>query len=212
MFEMIVMGAMLSGGLIVAIGSQNVFVLRQGLLRNNIFYVSLICFVCDFLLMSIGVMGLGTVISSSNKIMFSLSFVGAAFLYYYGFCAFKRSSLGGSYMRVDADGNKMSSSIVSTVLATLAITLLNPHVYLDTVVIVGGIAGTLKPDEKLWFLIGSLFASFTWFFGLGYGARLVIPLFRKEATWRVLDLFVGFIMFWIATQLFVFSIELFYLL
>lgn len=205
MFETILKGAMLSGGLIVAIGSQNIFVLRQGLLGRNIFYVSLVCFLCDFMLMSIGVMGLGAVISSSNSLMSVLSLIGAVFLYFYGFFAFKRSFLGGSYMKVYSNDIELNRSVAPTVLAALAITLLNPHVYLDTVVIVGGIAGTLNPDEKIWFLIGSLLASFVWFFGLGYGARLLVPLFKKESTWRLLDLLVGVVMFWIATELFVFA-------
>lgn len=88
-----------------------------------------------------------------------------------------------------------------TILAALAITLLNPHVYLDTVVIVGGVAGTLSANEKIWFLTGTLFSSFIWFFGLGYGARLAAPLFNKKITWRILDLSIGAVMLWIGTKL-----------
>lgn len=201
MLEIVFTGAMLSGGLIVAIGSQNMFVLRQGLLKNNVFVVSFICFACDLLLMSLGVMGLGILVTSSKVAMYGLSLGGAVFLYYYGLVAFRRAYAGKSQVQAGLMKNGVQESLYKTILTTLAITLLNPHVYLDTVVIVGGIAGTLNTDEKLWFLTGTLIASFTWFFGLGYGARIAIPLFRKAVTWKILDLGIGIIMLWIATKL-----------
>jgi L-lysine exporter family protein LysE/ArgO len=201
MLDVMFRGALIAGGLIVAIGSQNVFVLKQGLLRNNVFHVSAICFVCDAVLMTIGVLGLGLIVSSSEYLMLGLAMAGAAFLYWYGFNSFRRAYLGTSQMDAGVSEEIPLRSLQRTVIATLAITLLNPHVYLDTVVVVGGIAGTLNLDEKVWFLVGAVLVSFLWFFGLGYGARLASPLFRKPRTWRVLDVGTGLIMFWIATGL-----------
>ncbi len=97
--------------------------------------------------------------------------------------------------------------IHKTILLTLAITLLNPHVYLDTVVIIGGIAGTLTFDQKVNFLIGALIASFVWFFGLGYGSRWLIPVFKQPKAWKVLDFGIGCLMFWLSYQLIQFALE-----
>lgn len=201
MIEVMAKGAFISGGLIIAIGSQNVFVLRQGLIRNNVFFVSAICFACDVILMAIGIMGLGAIVSSSSYLMSILAIAGSAFMYWYGFEAFKRAYKGDATLSPNSGVSLESTSLRKTIAATLAITLLNPHVYLDTVVIIGGIAGTLSSNEKIWFLAGSLAASFIWFFGLGYGSRYASTLFKKPVTWRVLDLGIGVVMFWIATGL-----------
>src|SRR5690554_3573116 len=201
MLDVMSTGALVSGGLIIAIGSQNVFVLKQGLLKQDVFYVSAICFICDLFLMVLGVMGLGLIVASSKYIMYGLAVAGAAFLYWYGFNSFRRAWVGKSQLQIQMMQDDYNRSLRKTVVATLAITLLNPRVYLDTVVVVGGIAGTLSLDEKIWFLTGALIASFIWFFGLGYGARLASPLFQKPNTWRVLDCCIGLIMFWIATGL-----------
>ena len=97
--------------------------------------------------------------------------------------------------------NSNDNSLVKVILATLAITLLNPHVYLDTVVIVGGIAGTLSSEQKIAFLIGAVCVSFIWFFSIGYGARLLTPLFKQKRMWVILDCLVGLVMFYIAYRL-----------
>ena len=161
-------GFLVSGGLIVAIGAQNAFVLKQGLRCWQVLPIVLTCFLCDFSLMTLGVFGLGTLIGASRVASVALALVGALFLAVYG---------------------------------TLAITLLNPHVYLDTVVIVGGIAGTLSPAAKALFLCGAVAASALWFFALGFGARLLLPLFRRPLTWRLLDAVIGVVMWAIAFSL-----------
>lgn len=193
-------GALISASLIIAIGAQNLFVLKQGLLKNHIFFVSAICFICDFTLMSIGILGVGSFISANPLITNILAILGAIFLIWYGYNAFKSALKGTSSMQVESQDNK-NNSLIKVVLATLAVTLLNPHVYLDTVVIVGGIAGTLSSEQKMAFLIGAVCVSFLWFFGIGYGARLLTPLFKQKRMWVILDCIVGLVMFYIAYRL-----------
>jgi L-lysine exporter family protein LysE/ArgO len=198
--EMILRGALISGGLIMAIGAQNAFVLKQGLLKRHIFWVSLTCFLCDIALMSLGVFGLGSIISTNPYASAILAIVGALFLSWYGLRAFSSALRATSFLDAQ-NAQAQAGAISAAVSATLAITLLNPHVYLDTVVVVGGIAGTLSFDQKLFFLLGALLASGTWFFALGYGARLLLPLFRKARTWQVLDFVIAAVMWWIAYEL-----------
>lgn len=196
----IIKGALIAGSLIVAIGAQNAFVLKQGLLKNNIFWVSLTCFLCDLVLMTIGVLGIGTIISSSTFATVTLAIAGGLFLAVYGVKSLRSAWLFSNSMNINNDV-ETSPKIHKTILLTLAITLLNPHVYLDTVVIVGGVAGTLTLNEKIQFLIGALIASFIWFFGLGYGSRWLIPLFKKPVAWRILDFGIGCLMIWLSYQL-----------
>ncbi|VEI05014.1 LysE/ArgO family amino acid transporter [Kurthia zopfii] len=201
----IVRGALISGSLIVAIGAQNVFVLKQGLLKNNIFWVALTCFLCDFILMTLGILGVGSIISSNEIATVILAVVGGLFLLFYGFKSFRSSWLATSSLEIQSDSKK--TPIYKTIAVTLAITLLNPHVYLDTLVVIGGVAGTLAWDAKLQFLIGTLLASFIWFFALGYGSRWLIPFFKKPSAWRILDFFIGCVMFLIAYQLLKFAAQ-----
>ncbi|OCG57024.1 LysE/ArgO family amino acid transporter [Gilliamella sp. Nev3-1] len=200
MLSEILRGALVSASLIIAIGAQNLFVLKQGILKNHIFYVSAICFICDFVLMSIGILGVGSFISCNPLITNLLAIMGVFFLIWYGFSAFKSAIKGTSNMQIESQ-NVNNSRLIKVVVATLAVTLLNPHVYLDTVVIVGGIAGTLNSEQKLAFLIGAVCASFVWFFGIGYGARLLAPLFKQKKMWVILDCLVGTVMLYIAYRL-----------
>lgn len=203
MISEIMRGALISASLIIAIGAQNLFVLKQGLLKNHIFFVSAICFICDFTLMSIGILGVGSFISANPLITNILAILGAIFLIWYGYNAFKSALKGTSSMQVESQDNK-NNNLMKVVLATLAVTLLNPHVYLDTVVIVGGIAGTLNSEQKMAFLIGAVCVSFLWFFGIGYGARLLTPLFKQKRMWVILDCIVGLVMFYIAYRLIIY--------
>ena len=199
-------GFLVSGGLIVAIGAQNAFVLKQGLRRWQVLPIVLTCFLCDFSLMTLGVFGLGTLIGESRVASVALALVGALFLLVYGARAFRAAWRGGAVMT--DDGAEAAGSARQAVLLTLAITLLNPHVYLDTVVIVGGIAGTLSPAAKVLFLCGAVAASALWFFALGFGARLLLPLFRRPLTWRVLDAVIGVVMWAIAFSLLRYAVAL----
>ena len=199
-------GFLVSGGLIVAIGAQNAFVLKQGLRCWQVLPIVLTCFLCDFSLMTLGVFGLGTLIGESRVASVALAFIGALFLAVYGARAFRAAWRGGAVMT--DDGAEAAGSARQAVLLTLAITLLNPHVYLDTVVIVGGIAGTLSPAAKVLFLCGAVAASALWFFALGFGARLLLPLFRRPLTWRVLDTVIGVVMWAIAFSLLRYAVAL----
>ncbi len=201
--EILLKGMAISGGLIVAIGSQNVFVMKQGLMNRHIFMVAFTCFLCDVLLMSAGIMGLGSMIKSSKIATLILALSGGLFLLYYSARAFISAVKGSQILEANNTKNDLKG-FKSTLLATLAVTLINPHVYLDTVVVVGGIAGTLPFNQKLEFLAGAALASGIWFFGLGYGARSLAPLFRKPLTWRILETVIGVVMLAIAYSLFEF--------
>lgn len=193
-------GFLVCGGLIIAIGAQNAFVLKQGLLKQNILPIILTCFLCDFVLISMGVLGLGSIISESQVATVALAIVGALFLFIYGARAFRSAYRGNSALKLSS-GELPKQSAWKAILATLAITLLNPHVYLDCFAIIGGIAGTIPADSKLLFLTGALCTSALWFFSLGYGARLLIPLFKRSITWRILDFIIGLVMWGIAFSL-----------
>ena len=165
MINMLVQGALISGGLIIAIGAQNAFLLRQGLLGQKVLYACAVCFVCDAVLITLGILGVGSILQTSPFFLNSLAMLGAIFLYWYGGSSFFRAFKGNSHLHIEQGENKQQS-VAKLMLTTLAITLLNPHVYLDTLVIIGGIGGTLNSEERNWFLLGSIIASFIWFFGL----------------------------------------------
>ncbi|MDF7668076.1 LysE/ArgO family amino acid transporter [Orbaceae bacterium ESL0727] len=196
----ILSGAMISASLIIAIGAQNLFVLKQGLLKEHIFWVCLICFLCDFVLLSVGVLGVGSFIGQYPLLTESLALFGALFLICYGSLALRSAWRGESSLKMTSTDNS-KKRLMTVILSTLAVTLLNPHVYLDTVVIVGGIAGTLNNEQKIAFLIGAVCVSAIWFFGIGYGSRLLIPLFKQKRVWMILDCMVGVIMYYIAALL-----------
>lgn len=203
--ESFLQGFVVCFGLIVSIGAQNAFLLKQGILKQHVFWVALICFVCDVALMSLGVLGLGTLISQSPLASIALALFGAIFLFTYGSRAFVAAYHGSSQLLAEQEKNK--SGLKKVILIALAITLLNPHVYIDTVVIVGGIGGTLSFDEKLLFLGGALICSFLWFFGVGYGAGLLSPYFEKRRTWQILDFITGLIMYVIAFSLLIYALK-----
>lgn len=183
-------------GLIAAIGPQNVFVIRQGVARSNVFAVALTATLCDAVLIVIGVAGLGAAISSVPWLATATALGGAAFLIVYGAIALKNALK--SEVAVVQDGSAATQSARNAVLATLAISLLNPHVYLDTVVLLGGIGGQLDEDGRTAFTIGAVVASTLWFFGLAYGAKALAPVFQRPLTQRILDIFVAAIMFVVA--------------
>ena len=203
MISLFVQGALISGGLIIAIGAQNAFILRQGLLGQKVFYACAVCFICDAVLITLGILGVGSILQKSPFFLNSLAMLGAIFLYWYGANSFFRAYKGNSHLHIE-QGTSKEQSLPKLMLTTLAITLLNPHVYLDTLVIIGGIGGTLGSEEKHWFLLGSVLASFLWFFGLGYASKKLIPFFESSKTWVVLDSLIGVVMCWIATGLTIF--------
>lgn len=191
-------------GLIVAIGAQNAFVIRQGLLRRHVFAVAGICFLCDAALIALGVAGAGALIAQSRWLTTAAAWGGAAFLVWYG------SRAGWNAVRRDHKGFAAAEAaaelaagraLKAAALSALAFSLLNPHVYLDTVVLLGGIGAQYPSGARLAFAGGGVLASGLWFYGIGFGAMLFTPLFRKTAATRLLDGFVAAVMFAVAALL-----------
>ena len=194
--------ALLSGlgfglSLIIAIGAQNAFVLRQGLRREHVLAVVLICALSDAVLIGLGVGGLGTLLQFVPWLLIVVRIGGAAFLIVYGILAARRAFKPAALVAEEAG----TSTPLWTAIATcLALTWLNPHVYLDTVVLLGSVAGT-HGDDRWWFGLGAAVGSIVWFTALGYGARLLRPLFAKPLAWRILDGIIAVVMVAIAVSL-----------
>jgi L-lysine exporter family protein LysE/ArgO len=182
--------------LIVAIGAQNAYVLRQGLRREHVAVVVTICVLGDVILIWLGVAGMGALISSVPRLLAVIRVVGAAFLAGYGLLAFRRALRPG---RLAADTAGRSTGRRAAVGTALALTWLNPHVYLDTVLLLGSVART--HGSGVAFGLGACLASLLWFPGLGYGARLLRPLFARPTAWRVLDAVIAVVMLTLAITL-----------
>ena len=177
-------GFVTGAGLIIAIGAQNAFVLRQGLQRSHVGLVVAVCALIDIALILCGVAGIGALVLKWPQLLQVLRFGGAAFLAWYGLLAAQRAWRGGGAL---APGQGKAQSKRRVLLACLAFTFLNPHVYLDTMVLVGSLS-TRYPGMAQWmFGLGACAASLTWFSVLGFGARLLHPVFRNPLAWRVLD-------------------------
>lgn len=194
--------AVLSGlgfglSLIVAIGAQNAFVLRQGLRREYVALVVAVCTVSDVVLIVAGVGGLGAVVRALPQVLVAARIAGAAFLLGYAGLAARRALRPGTLVAEPA-GRRLA--LPAVLVSSLALTWLNPHVYLDTVVLLGSVAAT-HGAYRWWFGGGAIVASAVWFAGLGYGARLLRPLFVRPATWRVLDGGIAVIMVAVAAML-----------
>lgn len=190
-------GFALGASLIIAIGAQNAFILRQGLIRSHVFILCFICALSDALLIAAGVGGLGTIIASAPVLISAVTLGGALFLGAYAFLAFRRAAKPGAM----AAGRPEAMPLSAAVSACLAFTFLNPHVYLDTVVLLGGLSARYQGAARLAYGLGAALSSFVWFFSLGYGARLLAPLFSKPAAWRVLDVIIGVVMALLALSL-----------
>lgn len=197
MFSAALSGFLLGASLIIAIGAQNAFILRQGLLRQHVFILCLICALSDAILIAAGVGGLGTIIAQSPKLITFVALAGAAFLLWYGSVALRRAIHPQAMQAAD----KGQGSLRTAIMTCLALTFLNPHVYLDTVVLLGSLSARFEGDARIAYGAGAVIASFTWFFALGYGARLLQPVFAKPAAWRVLDCIIAIVMALIAVSL-----------
>ncbi|ABB40268.2 Lysine exporter protein (LYSE/YGGA) [Oleidesulfovibrio alaskensis G20] len=184
-------------GLIIAIGAQNAFILSQGIRGRHVLTVALLCCLCDVLLISLGLSGVGAFVSSSSALTAATAWAGVVFLSWYGLGAL-RSAIRGGTLEADTRGSDSLRAVAAT---TIAVSLLNPHAWLDTVVLLGGISGQYPESQRFVFGAGALSASFVWFFSLAFGARLLAPLFRRPATWRMLDGFVCLTMWGIAASL-----------
>ncbi|MCX5512310.1 amino acid transporter [Kaistia algarum] len=194
-----IQGFLLGASLIVAIGAQNAFVLRQGLARRQVFAVTTFCFLADALLIALGVAGVGSLVQSSPGILFAVTLAGSAFLFAYGVMALRRALHPGNLSAADAARSTLGSALATAA----ALTFLNPHVYLDTIVLLGSLSARHAGAARIAFGAGAALASALWFYGLGFGARLAAPLFARPAAWRILDGAIAVIMASIAISLLV---------
>lgn len=199
MLTSLIQGFFLGASLIIAIGSQNAFVLRQGLKKEHVFTICTICFLCDAVLILLGAGGFGTLVASSRMLMLTARWGGALFLFWFGVRSF-RSVLKAEVLEVNGSENP-ATSLKWAIGTTFALTLLNPHVYLDTVILLGSIAGQLPAQDRVTFAVGAVCASMVWFYGIGYGARTLTPVFRKPIAWKILDFSIGCVMWTIAGSL-----------
>jgi L-lysine exporter family protein LysE/ArgO len=186
-------------GLIIAIGAQNAFVLKQGILKNHVFVTVLICAVIDAVLIGFGIGGFGEILSSSKFLLSVALWGGVTFLLYYGFRSF-RAVFASESLTIQKSKGPLPN-LQSSITTALALSLLNPHVYLDTVVLLGSIGAQFPTHERTYFGVGAITASFIWFFSLGFGARYLGPLFQKPLSWKILDFIIGCIMWLIALSL-----------
>jgi L-lysine exporter family protein LysE/ArgO len=189
----------LSLGLIVAIGAQNAFVLRQGLRREHVASVVFFCALSDALLMAAGVLGMGQALGERPMVAHALALAGAVFLAVYGWKALRRAlQQNGLLANQEGDGLTWAAAVAQAA----AFTLLNPHVYLDTVLLVGSIGAQQPAGLQPWFVAGASSASLLWFCALGFGARWLAPLFAQPRAWQVLDVLIGLTM-WVLSGMLV---------
>lgn len=192
-------GLGIGASLIMAIGSQNAFVLSSALRKQHVYVVGLVCIVIDIFLIYAGVLGLGALIKETPMLITLASYFGAIFLFVYGFFAFKRA-FSPSGLQASAI-KKMT--VLAAITTTAALSLLNPHVYLDTVILLGSIGGQLPGEQPLWFAFGASVASVLWFSTLVIGGKMLAPWFESEKSWQKLDFLIGATMWVIALFLLV---------
>jgi L-lysine exporter family protein LysE/ArgO len=198
MWQSYLNGLLVAGGLIMAIGTQNAFVLAQSLRREHHLPVAALCILCDALLVTAGVFGLATLLAQNPTLLAAARWGGAAFLLWYGSPALRRACSRQSLQQGDGTGLR---SLRAVLLSALAVTLLNPHVYLDTVLLIGSLGA--QQTEPGAYVVGAASASLLWFTTLAVGAAWLAPWLARPATWRLLDLLVAIMMFSVAAQLIV---------
>lgn len=196
MITAILAGLLTGLSLIVALGSQNAYVLRQGILRSHVLVVVSVCAVSDLVLICAGVGGMGAIVSHAGWALEMLRWFGVVFLGWYGIGSFRRVLRPGALDAADAP----RETLPRVVAKAAAFTWLNPHVYIDTLMLHGSIAATYG-SARWGFAIGGCLASIVWFSGLGYGARFLAPLLASRRAWQVLDTLIGCTMIAIAAGL-----------
>lgn len=195
-----VTGLLTGAGLIIAIGPQNAHVLRLGIVGRQVLPTVLVCALVDAALIAAGLGGMGLLVQSSPLLMRAAALGGALFLGWYGIKAARRV-FQPQALTPEAAAAAMPRSATAAAVTALGFSLLNPHVYLDTVVLLGSIGSQQPPGLRLWFGLGAASASFLWFFALGFGARHLAPLFARPLAWRVLDGAIAVVMWGIAFSL-----------
>lgn len=198
-------GFIIGAGLIIAIGAQNAFVLRQGIIKKHRLKLALFCSLSDALLITAGVSGMGVLFSAQKNLTLAFSLAGAMYLLWFAFTSFRSAFRGNT---LDADASQNSRTVKKVLVTIAALTYLNPHVYLDTVVMLGSFGAARPQNYRPAFALGAVSASFAWFFGLAYGAILLAPVFRKKAAWKILDTAIGCLMIYIALRMAMFAFSL----
>ena len=198
MLDIYLKGFIVTFSLIVAIGAQNAYVLKLGLLKQYVLLAVFLCILFDTILITAGVYGLGFFVQGNQLLINIIAIIGIVFLSFYSFLSFKSAFKNES---LEIDGKTKTNPLKQVIGMLLVFTFLNPHTYLDTVLLIGGIGANIQNDLKIYFLLGAVSASASWFILLGFGARLLIPLFKKAITWKILDISIGFIMLIIAYSL-----------
>lgn len=199
-YVVVMQGFFISASLLVGIGPQNGFILKQGILKNHLLPVVLCCTLIDLFLIFFGIAGAGEIFSSNQYLLLVAKWGGAAFLFWCGFQSFCTIQ-SQQVLKVDKNNLAHRTSLKSTLLTLLGLSLLNPHVYLDTVVLIGGVSSQYLPEERMYFAIGASLGSFSWFFSLCYGAKLLAPCFEKEISWKILNFSIGCMMWYIGFSL-----------
>ncbi|GAB4586969.1 L-lysine exporter [Nocardia sp. IFM 10818] len=183
----------------MAIGAQNAFVLRQGIRREHVLPVVAVCAASDVILMTAGVAGFGFVVNNAPVLLTVAKYAGAAFLLGYAFLAAKRAFSASALTA----GGGAPIALSAAIATCLAVTWLNPHAYLDTMVLLGSFASTYATPDRWFLTAGAIAGSIIWFFGLGFGARLLAPIFAEPRAWRVLDSVIALVMTGLAVSLLV---------
>lgn len=197
MFDIYLKGLLLGGSLIMAIGLQNAFVLKQGLTNSHVFATALTASLIDIILIFMGVIGIGALTEQVPGLLIAMKYGGAAFLFIYGGLAFNKARKTNALDLTTAP----KSGLKETILLLTGFSLLNPHVYLDTVILIGSISAQYGDTGRYWFGAGAATASWVWFFALAYAGRVLAPLFAKPRAWQILDILIGVIMWALAISL-----------
>jgi len=189
-------GFILGFSLILAIGAQNSFVLKQGLMGRHVFTVALFCSLSDALLICIGVLGISVFLNNYIDLVSDwLFFISAMWLTAYGLLRLRDAVIGKSALIAN---NSSVNGLFSTLSFLIILTFANPHVYLDTVVLIGSVSQKFPGNTKLAYVLGASFASFVFFFSLAYGAKFLSPIMQSSMAWRLLDSLIAFVMFTLA--------------
>ena len=191
-------GFILGFSLILAIGAQNSFVLRQGLIGRHVFIVALFCALSDALLIIIGVAGISIFLNYTDLVSDWLFGISAIWLTGYGLLRLRDAVTGKSALIAE---NSSANGLASTLSFLAVVTFANPHVYLDTVILIGSVSQQFSGDTKLAYLLGASIASFVFFFSLSYGAKFLAPIMKRPSSWRILDCSIALLMFIIAVKL-----------
>ncbi len=195
-----IQGFLLCASIIIAVGPQNLFILRQGLRRQHLFATAMFSTLADVVLIFLAVGGLSAIIATSSTFKMGITVVGVLFLAYYGGCALLRAFRNGS-AAPDLSSHKTTAGIGATIVAALGFAFLNPAAYVDTLMIIGSSSLSFSASERLIFGVGAVTASTSWFFILSYGASNLTAIFRSPIAWRVLDVVSGVVMLAIASTL-----------